>query len=76
MESSIAVSISPGETALTSTPFLERSRESARVNPSSPAFDAAYPLWPGSGILALGELMLMIRPHPRSSIPLVTALVQ
>ena len=37
----ISVSISPGDTALTSTPFGASSRESDRVRPMSPAFDAA-----------------------------------
>ena len=39
--SACSVSIIPGATALTSTPLAARSRDSPRVNPSSPAFDAA-----------------------------------
>jgi hypothetical protein len=41
MAASISVSIIPGDTALTSTPWPASSRESARVRPMSPALDAA-----------------------------------
>src|ERR1700737_2716351 len=59
----------------TVTPFLATSSASALVKPCIPALAAEQLVCPNAPFWPLTEAMLMIRPHPRSTMPSHTCLV-
>ena len=64
----------PGQIALTVTPLDATSRASDFVMPTSPAFVAAYTVWPAFPWSATALDTLMMRPHFSRSMPRSAAL--